>query len=651
MKIVDVQVTNYKSISNSSSVSIDQEVTVLVGQNEAGKSAFLQALEKCNSVRDIGFNETEDYPRRLLTAYTSKKSERGDAVVMLTYELSPEEIDLIDNKMGKGYLNGNRVSLTHYYSGEATTDFNSVFNERAWLKDHIEKAPLTSDNKAKCLGSAMTFSDLQGVLTDADLNEEERLWRDAFIARFNPQKWNNPVAEEAYKLISGKKPKFLYFDDYQLLPGKVNLPALHAKIAGKQHLDDEDETTLRLFEMAGVELEEMLNSSGYESVKARLEGLSISITDEIFKYWTQNQDLEVEFDIREDSKDPDPRYQKGANLYIRIKNRKHRVSVSFSQRSKGFIWFFSFIVWFKSVSRTVNGKDLILLLDEPGLNLHALAQQDFLKFIDDLSQDHQVIYSTHSPFMVHSSRLHQVRVVEDRPNEGTIVSGNINGSNAKTIFPLQAALGYTIAQNLFISGKNLLVEGPADLVYLRFFSDILESEGRTGLDSDVTIVPSGGLDKLATFVALLGANELKLVVLHDWAKKDDQRLAGLIKEKLIKGKHVFNYGMYRGASAENIPATDVEDLISPDKYLELFNAAFKGGLGGKKATMSALPEGDRIVERLTRWLKTESILLKPTGGFNHYGPANQLASHPIKFDKDTLDRFEQVFTAVNSSFK
>lgn len=651
MRLLDVKITQYKSITDSSVVSIDPEVTVLVGQNEAGKSAFLQALEKCDSVRDAEFDETEDYPRRQLTSYTSQKTGHGDIVAELTYELSPSEVALIDTRMGKGYLKSSTFQLTYYYDGNYVTDFNlGKFDEAAWLKNHIEKSPLTSDNKAKCLASPMTYSGQKDALIAADLNEEETTWRDAFINRFKDRKWNNPIAEEAYVQVIGRKPRFLYFDDYQLLPGKVNLPALHEKIKHKRPLDNEDETTLRLFEMAGVELTDMMNSSGYENGKARLEGLGISITDEIFKYWTQNQELEVEFDIREDPKDPDPRFQNGANLYIRIKNRKHRVTVSFSQRSKGFIWFFSFIVWFKSVSRTASGKEMVLLLDEPGLNLHALAQQDFLKFIDDLSEDHQVIYSTHSPFMVQSGRLHQVRVVEDRPTEGTVVSGNINGSNAKTIFPLQAALGYTIAQNLFISGKNLLVEGPADLVYLRFFSDFLESEGRTGLDADITIVPSGGLDKLATFVALLGANELKIVVLHDWAKKDDQRLGNLIMDKLIKGKNVLNYGMFRDSAETNIPATDVEDLISQGKYLDLFNSAFKSGLGGKKATESALPAGDRIVERLSRWLKTEDITLKPTGGFNHYGPANQLASHPIKFDKATLDRFESAFKAINSSF-
>jgi len=93
---------------------------------------------------------------------------------------------------------------------------------------------------------------------------------------------------------------------------------------------------------------------------------------------------------------------------------------------------------------------MILLLDEPGLSLHALAQQDFLRYIDELAKKHQIIFTTHSPFMCTVIRLHQVRMVEDKPREGTKISSNLSGSDPKTLFPLQAALGYTIAQTCYL---------------------------------------------------------------------------------------------------------------------------------------------------------------------------------------------------------
>ena len=124
------------------------------------------------------------------------------------------------------------------------------------------------------------------------------------------------------------------------------------------------------------------------------------------------------------------------------------------------------MVWFSAVeNRAATSKDLILLLDEPGLNLHALAQSDFLEYIDKLSEERQIIYSTHSPFMVESDQLDRVRVVED------LKGGNKGHRKPRRVerraFPLQAALGYSIAQNLFIAKKNALLEGPADFLLLQ----------------------------------------------------------------------------------------------------------------------------------------------------------------------------------------
>jgi hypothetical protein len=254
--------------------------------------------------------------------------------------------------------------------------------------------------------------------------------------------------------------------------------------------------------------------------------------------------------------------------------------------------------------------------------------------------------------MVHSDRLHQVRVVEDKKPEGTVISSNLNGSDTKTIFPLQAALGYTIAQNLFISPRNLLVEGPADLIYLRYFSEQLEAVDRRGLRDNITIVPVGGLDKVATFVALLGANQLDVAVLHDWASQADRRIESLVQEHIIKAKQVFNYGSFReiSTSTGNPPATDVEDLLTLELYLSLFNSTFARELQGRIITSETLPAGTRVVERLKRLLLQEGISLRASGGFNHYAVATYLASHPIAFDETTLAQFERLFVSINSLF-
>ena len=153
------------------------------------------------------------------------------------------------------------------------------------------------------------------------------------------------------------------------------------------------------------------------------------------------------------------------------------------------------------------------MLDEPGLNLHASAQEDLLNFIKDLTDDYQVIYTTHSPFMIDSERLDNVRTIYEDNKKGSIIHETIQEKDPNTLFPLQAALGYDIAQNLFISKNNLLVEGVSDLVYLNFMSNLLLNEGRASLDDKITIVPTGGADKISTFISLLRGSKLNTICL------------------------------------------------------------------------------------------------------------------------------------------
>lgn len=660
MLLTRATVQVFKSIENSGSVLIDPDVTVLVGQNESGKTAFLQALHKARPVeKGPKYDVIEDYPRRDLNAYQRKHESDPALVTQLTYALQDIDLMRINKDLGINLLTELSFDFNHNYSNTGTISL--TVPEQPYLT-HLAATKNLSSNVSSTIGTASSIREALTNLGALDLNQED----DAFLANLNEQfipdktNWKDLLSHYIWRVhLFPFLPKFLSFDDYYLLPGKVNLPGLRQRI-GIDALSEDDRTVLSLLRMAEVDLDALLEPSGYEPARAKLEAISNTITDQLFKYWTQNTELDVEFDIRADPHDQ-PSYGSGNNLYIRIRNRRHRVTVPFSQRSRGFIWFFSFLVWFDGIREQLGTEaPLVLLLDEPGLSLHALAQADLLRYMDVLAEEHQVIYTTHSPFMVRSDRLYQVRTVEDRREAGTKITDNVSSADAKTLFPLQAALGYTIAQNLFISPRNLLVEGPADLIYLKFFSAALNRANRTTLRDDITLVPVGGLDKLATFVALLGANDLELAVLHDYAGNPEQRLESLVRDKLIGKRQVLNYAMFRSPQSNarsnpppSLTATDVEDLISPTPYLRLFNSAFKTGLGSITISESDLPPGDRLVMRIDAYLKAQGISLRPSGGFNHYLVASHLAEKPSalgRIDTVTLERFEQLFKAINLLF-
>ncbi|HEX8221442.1 MAG TPA: AAA family ATPase [Chloroflexia bacterium] len=682
MLLTAAEVRQFKSIEDSGPVEIDPNVTVLVGQNESGKTAFLQALHKSRPVDKTEFNLVEDFPRKRLNAYVREHEANPAVVTELTYTLEPAEIAQINQSLGFDLLDELSFVRQHRYDG--TSSVTLQVPEEAYIQHKVREANLRDELTNRLLDATSVrqlISMLDATAIDTESKALLRDLKDTFSKV--PESWPSMLNYLLWaRAIGPRIPRFLYFDDYYLLPGKINLATLQQNVE-RQTVAEEDKTVLSLLRMAEVDLTQLTVATGYESVKAKLEAISNSITDKVFEYWKQNQELEVEFDIREDPHDAPP-FNQGNNLYIRIRDRRHRVSVPFSQRSRGFVWFFSFIVWFDSIRQHLGtNADLILLLDEPGLNLHALAQADFLRYIEDLARDHQIMYTTHSPFMVPTRRLYQVRTVEARAMDGSVISNKIGDSEHKTLYPLQVALGYRLTENLFSGNRNLLVEGPADMLYLKYFSALLDKQRRTPLRGDVTVVPMGGLGRLSTFMALLSAGESELAVLSSDPTQTsangngdsdgtDHTASNTLTEKRVisyaafrseqkaGGKAGGKAGSSNGTNGTNgtngavaaAPAS-IEDLLSPGLYLKLFNAAYKEELGSQTVEERDLPPGESIKGRIEQYVLEKGLQLSRAGIYDPYVVASHLASNPIpasKIDAGTLNRFEQLFEAVNDLY-
>jgi predicted ATPase len=391
-----------------------------------------------------------------------------------------------------------------------------------------------------------------------------------------------------------------------------------------------EKTAKALLELADID-EEVVKSEDSEDIISELEATESIISDILFRYWTTNKNLRILFRIVPKEKTEPHTGTKIVEhiLEIRVQNKRNCVSLLLGNRSKGFNWFFSFLVWFKKIQESKD-QTYILLLDEPGLNLHAKAQKDLLAFLDDLSINYQIIYTTHSPFMVESKKLCQVRTVVEH-EDGTHISDSVQEKDPNTLFPLQAALGYTLAQNLFVSSKNLIVEGISDLVYLGLMSGHLKSIGRTGLNDDITIVPAGGADRVAAFVSLFRGNDLSMVCLLDTLdhalkqRIDDFVAQGITKETKI----VFYHDILKRNSA------DVEDLFEVADYLALCNGAYEVNIKN-----TVIVSGEPVLTQL-----------KKINGYrnNHYAPANYLAMNMANqtLSEITLKNFEALFEKIN----
>ena len=629
MLLKKVTIYKYKSFMQEQSYTVEEQITRIVGKNESGKTALLEALAKTNYFednKDFVFNKELDYPRSELTKIRKSNPE----AITCEYELNDEDLKSIRDDFCEGIISKQSFSITTHYENNSTVsgiDVNfDIF--KTWL---ISKLNPEEADKEMIRGTD-DFSELLEVTHEFTQKQELAEIR-KILTQINQYSgdWNDPLAGYIYSnYISPKIPKFWYFSDYFSLPYRINLNSFAQKVRNKNISTEEDKITNALFELSDLQVSDVLSEANYEFFRAQLEATSNRITDEMFQYWTTNQNLEIRFEIEH--------LENVRHLNIRIYNQKHRVTLPLKNRSKGFLWFFSFLVWFSKIQGDKDSQ-YILLLDEPGLSLHASAQNDLLRFIEEkLAPEYQVIYTTHSPFMIDPLKLNEVRTVYDtrNANTGSIVSDALEERDSDTLFPLQAALGYTIAQNLYISSKNLLVEGISDLVYISHFSSILKDLGREGLLEDVTIVPVGGADKIATFISLMRGNQLDSVCLLDTFtdQKAQSRLKRLTEEKIIESQNILHYHSVTGSTF-----ADIEDLFDKEEYLSLYNGAFD-----KTIKITDIDLEKPILSQLKR--------LNSNKPFNHYSPANYMARNIGKFNfsNETLNRFEKLFAMVNKKF-
>jgi hypothetical protein len=281
----------------------------------------------------------------------------------------------------------------------------------------------------------------------------------------------------------------------------------------------------------------------------QLNAASVRLTDELRATWM-----------------PDARRDEAERLRIVVDGQYLKViveddvgvEIELDQRSEGFQWLVSFFIVFFAESAN-NHKNAVLLLDEPGLSLHALKQREFRTTISRLAEANQTIYTTHSPFLVGPDELNLVRVVEmiDR-SVGTKVHTNITAEDPVALLPLQEALGYDLAQSLFAQHRNLVLESLTDYWYLEAVAQLLREAGIVDLNDKISLLPASGAGKVVYYATILHAHKLKVAALLDSEMSPDQaahqeRLVHALGNKsVLRTKDVYDGPLERPA---------VEDLL------------------------------------------------------------------------------------------
>jgi hypothetical protein len=569
-------------------------------------------------------------------------------VITTRWELDDADLAALRDVLGPDALKGTEVTVKRGYDNR--NYWTVPVDELTVLKHLISASSLHTEEAAEA-DKFPTVKGLKGHLEALGENASER--HKQLLAVLTKHFAGGTAVLAAVEILAKRMPKFLYFSQYDRMSGQVALEALIKRKSDNQ-LTSEDRVFLAFLGLVGTSVEDLSQTKQFEPLIAKLEAVSNKISRDIFEYWSQNRHLKVQFRLDAALPNDPPPFNSGWIMRTRIHNAHHEVTVSFDERSTGFVWFFSFLVLFSQVKKT-HGDNVIILLDEPGLSLHAKAQADLLRYINEkLRPQHQVIYTTHSPFMIPAEDLMSARTVEDVAVErdgniqilGTKVGDRVLSTDRDTLFPLQSALGYEITQSLFVGEHTLLVEGPSDYLYLKVFSDELKARGRIHLDPRWVICPTGGIEKVSAFMILFGGNRLHVAVLVDFAKGQKKRVDELRRTKLLRDGHVLSADMYAGQDE-----ADTEDLIGRAAYMALINHSY-----GLKDGMQLDPaRGQGKPGRVLKETEEHFATLPPSAPeFDHFRPAAYLLENRSDMLRNlpeldaVLDRFEKLFADLNA---
>ena len=629
MRLASVHIKRFKSVDDSGEFDLESDITALVGKNESGKTAALQALYRVNPVESgytRKFDALRDYPRGDYNEDEADGNIVGISPVTAVFILTDNDKESVAEQFGPKTLTSDTVTVSRRYDDDMMY-MGLTIDELAMVKFLVGAAGLDEKKYAAGTSVKVIVDRLQGEVEVAAATELGET-----LASMDFKK-------EVRKFIRPLIPKFVYFDEWGTIGDDIPVNRL---LDEESDLSPSERTALSLLRVAKADAGRFTEEN-YTMRKASMEGAANSLTKKLFKYWSQNQDLRITLDVdmRKTAIESIvsnqgisvPQFDLDPYLKIGVFNNRHQVTLDIGQRSRGFLWFFSFLAAFSEYARDKTPK--IILLDEPGLSLHATAQADLLRYIEDeLAPHHQVIYTTHSPFMIDASHIERCRTVEDKHYEGTKITADVLRAGQETMFPLFAAIGVDLAQTLLIGPHQLLVEGPSDLLYLAVMSEAVKTrmdDSTAGLDPRWSVVPAGGIEKMPAFISLFTGSNLNIAAMIDVAAKGNQRIDDIINRGLIEHSAIV-----RLTEFTKTREADIEDLFDRAWYLNLLD---ESGVGNFEE--NGLNSG-RIMPQIEKLLGRR---------FDHYHPASVLSRSPNVIDKLTdedIERFSILFNRLNN---
>ena len=611
MRLIQFQVKDFRSVEKSGWLTVD-DVTALIGVNESGKTNLLLPLWKLNPAREGEIEPTSDYPKVKFGEIRDDPSGywfiEADFVAGTA---APQVGRLAGLSLGEKSV----IRVTRFFDGRYYVEFpeheflttvpsgdlSTILSEH---RKAIQAATLLKSEESFATELSQEIEKIGGRLAEIEEVEPRALagMRDRLRATIpaEPAKTSTlvplanaliAVLEEQHSAITATPPhrregvleavvealpKFVYYSNYGNLDSEIYLPHvvqnlqrddLGAKEAAKAR-------TLRvLFSFVRLRADEILElgrdfDQGKQPSDDELETIADQKKTRSILLQSAGTELTKKFKEWWQQGDYRFRFEADGNFFrIWVADTRRPAEVELENRSTGLQWFLSFYLVFLVESRGEH-RDAVLLLDEPGMSLHPLAQRDLSTFFDNLGATNQILYTSHSPFLVDADRLDRARKVYVAADGTTKVTPDLRQSEGTdtqkgAAYAVHSALNLSVAESLLLGCQPILVEGPSDQHYLTAIKTLLLSGGRIAPKRELVFPPAGGT-KTARVVAsiLSGRDEDLPLVLLDSDKPGRSMAATLRKELYAENPE----RVLELAEIAGISEAEIEDLF-PARFL------------------------------------------------------------------------------------
>lgn len=514
MFIHSIKLTNYKSIGDydKNELIVEPKVTAIIGKNESGKSNVLEGISKIGllSKKENAF---------IMDCVNRYAPDDASNSFLITLKHSGEEID-----KGAKTLTQIRITKDAYEATGGIVDFynNTVKNSLEELAEFLKSI---GNNPFRLSGQSLT--DYTAYLNEIQKEDHLNFYRIAslikeceghenYISQNKRQEYNQILekCKDEWKVFSSHFPAFFYRQSNKVLNYSYQYDEINNEL---NNVNANPNSLLREF----VKIIKIKKEAFIEACKPGSNGPQLVKRDRIRSaikreinakfqsfYKTEPLNLDIEFNA--------------GRITFNIK-KNEGTPLLLSERSNGLKWYLNLFI--DMLAQDVVNKNVVFLLDEPGINLHVNAQRELLRFFAHLADNgNQVIYTTHSPYMLDTENdgIHRIRAVVKNEDENTYIYKTAYDphiapdSQNDTMAPIVSALGMSM-KDTFGPAKdklNVITEGISDYIYINLMSQQLNVDL-----SKVYFIPAQGATNCVNIAKILHGWGCKYIALFDYDKE------------------------------------------------------------------------------------------------------------------------------------